>query len=239
MEDSYNQEHSQEQPPRLIAQADLSEPGNTQNRALLTEQALQVYYRGKGRAFSLAYVERLALEHRKLWLPLIGGGILACLCLLALMQTFNMPYRLLTGATIGAVGVWWGIRGSMALVVYEQRHHNDFLLSYVNKSLPTFIAFANRVIRRYPTPLGNYWLAVSLQEWAQLQQEGTLTLTAPKTCEPEEQASRKHLGPQELWLAIDPLEVGPRLRWTLREQVLTAALHDRLEIKEVSLPGYQ
>lgn len=215
-------------------------PANEKNRILLTDQSLQLHYRARSRAFSLAYIERIALEHRKLWLPLLGGGILTCFCLLALMHTFNMPYRLMGGAALGAFGMWWGIRGSMALVVYEQRqHHTDFLISHVSKSLPTFIAFANKLIRHYPQSLGEYCVTLSLEEWGRLQQMGSLTLTTPRRCMPAAMAYRQGLRADEFLLSFDPFQMGQRLQWMLEDHELTATLQGTVNATEFSLPNRQ
>lgn len=194
-----------------------------------------MYYRGKSRAFSLAYVERLSLEHRKLWLPLIGGGILASLCLLALFHTFNMPYRLLSGVAVGLFGLWWGYRGNTALVVYEQRHHTDYLLRKPFQALPVFIAFSNLIIRRYPQPLGQYSVALSAQEWEQLQKQGFIELKEPRACFPQEIAQWQQAGAGYYWGMFDPFLMGERLQWSLQGKELTAHLQGRLEAQQLQL----
>lgn len=214
--------HVQEPANLLVAKAYLSRQGDRNNQVLLSERTLQIHHRGKSRAFSLEYIQRIALEHRKLWLPLIGGGIVASLCLLALLHTFTMPYRLLTGAAIGIFAMWWGYRGNMALVVYEQRHHTDFLIPKVEQSLPVFIAFANRFIRRYPLPLQDYCVSLSLPEWQQIQQEGVVVLQQPRQCVAVEEALSQSPGPDHVWAVFEPLRIGARLQWTLQEQVLVA-----------------
>ncbi|EMR01584.1 hypothetical protein [Cesiribacter andamanensis] len=218
---------------QLIAYAYLSREGDHRNVLQLTEGALHIVYRGRNRAFSLAYIQQLALEHRKLWLPLIGGGILASLCLLALFQTFSMPFRLLSGVMAGLLLIWWGYRGSMALVVYEQRHHTDFLLPAQNKGLALFVAFANRLIRRYPEPLEQYCLPLSAVEWQQLQQEGVLELVQARDCQPRERLRYLPAAGLEYWLAFDPLRMGGRLRWSLQGQELLAQLQGRIARQEV------
>ncbi|AHM59988.1 hypothetical protein D770_08625 [Flammeovirgaceae bacterium 311] len=224
----------QERVSQLIARTPLVREGDAANQALLSEHALQIKHRGKSRAFSLQYVERLSLEHRKLWLPLIGGAIVASLCLLALLHTFTMPYRLLSGAAIGLLGVWWGYRGSMALVVYEQRNHTDFLLSRVAQPVPVFLAFANRLIRRYPQPLGNYCISLSIQEWQQINLRGNITLAEPRLCLQQEVALYQNAGSSALWVAFDPLRLGNRLQWSLEGQELQGRLSGTIRVQEVS-----
>jgi hypothetical protein len=228
---------------RLIAFAYLNRQGDARNLLQLTDGALHITYRGRHRAFSLAYVQQLALEHRKLWLPLIGGGILASLCLLALLQTFSMPLRLLSGVMAGFLLMWWGLRGSGALVVYEQRNRTDFLLPVENKSLPLFVAFTNRLIRRYPAPLGHYCFLASEQEVQQLQGRGALQLEEPRLCQPRD--SLRALPPigvtpsgeapqgRGYWLVLDPLRLGSRLHWSLRGQELQAHVQGRLVKQEI------
>lgn len=220
--------------PTLLAQTYLTKQGDSANRLLLTPQALQVYYRARGRAFSLEYIQHLALEHRKLWLPLIGGGILASLCFLALLHTFNMPYRLLAGGALGLLGVWWGYRGSMALVVYEQRHHTDFLIGHPAEGLPVFIAFANRLIKRYPQGLGNYCIVLTAAEWKQLQQARTLVLDMPRLSIPQQVAQHQDPGADAQWVAFDPFVLGPRLQWSLQGQELLAHLKGPLHLHELA-----
>lgn len=227
-----------EQSNLLIAQAPLGEKSDGNNRILLTERSLQVYYRGKSRAFGLEYVQRLNIEHRKLWLPLLGGGILASLCLLALLQTFTIPYRLMAGIAVGLFGFWWGYRGSLALVVYEQRHHTDFLLPKLTEPLSVFVAFANRLIRQYPRPLGNYCMQLSGQEWALLQQQGFLLLAQPRNCEPEEEVHQKGLPPDVRWVCFDPFTMGEQLQWRLEGGSLKTYLQGRLPAKAMWLVSF-
>ncbi len=219
----------------ILAQTYLSKQGDRGNSLLLSDQSLQVYYHNKGRAFGLEYVQYLALEHRKLWLPLIGGGILASLCFLALLKTFSMPYQLLTGAAVGLLGVWWGYMGTMALVVYEQRHHTDFLVRYPSDTLPVFIAFANRVIRRYPEPLGAYCVALAPDEWQQLQKNSKLELVSPRQCLPQDIAQRQNAGTGLQWAAFNPLLLGPRLHWSLNNQELATHLKGTIYAHEIWL----
>lgn len=233
-----SQQSSEGTAPQLIAYAYMAKEGDRRNVLQLTENALHITYRGKNRAFSLAYVQQLSLEHRKLWLPLIAGGIMSSLSLLALLHTFTMPFRLLAIALAGLVLMWWGYRGSMALVVYEQRHHNDFLLASPGPSLQLFIAFANRLIRRYPQPMGNYSLHVSVAEWQQLQQRGVLELEEPRFCMPEEWAQRQPADPEGVWLSFDPLRMGDRLQWSLQGKELVATLGGTLKRSELGLPNY-
>lgn len=211
----------------------MGKPGDSNNRMLLRERSLQVYYRGKGRAFALEYVQQLALEHRKLWLPLIGGGILASLCLLALLKTYNIPYRLLAGAAIGLLSCWWGYRGSMALVVYEQRHHTDFLIPAPAQSLQVFVAFANRLIRQYPQPLGEYCVALSMQEWEQLQKTGFVVLQEPRLCVPQQEAVVVSPGEGAYWALFDPFLLGERLQWSLEGSQLVARLQGEVASAEL------
>ncbi len=217
----------------VIAVSALEKEGDSQNRALLTEQSLHLYFRGKGRAFSLEYLQRLALEHRKLWFPLIGGGILASLCLLTLLHTFTIPYRLLAGATLGVLGMWWGYRGSMALVVYEANHHTDFLLREVAQNLPIFLAFSNRIIRRYPHSLGTYSIQISEEQWQQLQQHGSLVLPAAIPAIPLEYAMMKLPQGDSRWVAFDPFRLGSRLQWSMREQELVSLVSGTIYAYEV------
>lgn len=235
MEEKNIQQQQEGEAPRLIAYTFIQKQGDERNVLSLTENALHITYKGKHRAFSLAYLQEVALEHRKLWLPLIGGGILSSLCLLALLHTFSIPFRLLGGAAAGLLMMWWGYRGSMALVVYESRHHTDFLLNSAHQPLELFIAFANRLIRRYPQPMGNYCLELSFQEWQELQEQGQLQLEEARICIPEELSWRQPTGSDKYWLCFDPLRMGNRLQWSMRGKELEAYIQGPLRRNEVEL----
>ena len=160
-------------------------------KIMLSQEYLQVKHGNQHRAWSWEHISKLALETRKLWFPLIAGGIVATLCFVALFTTYKYPWWFMTGTVIGTLAAYYGWQNRTTLVVHEPKHHTDFILANANEELDIAVLLANRIAIRYPQPIGEVRLPVSeanigyIQEFAQLELKDKTRLYWPEERLPE------------------------------------------------------
>jgi hypothetical protein len=153
------------------------EAENAKDAIALSPEYLQIKAGSRNQAWAWQDVQRLSLQTRKLWLPLIGGTILATLCLIALFTTYKYPWWLMTGSVVGSLLAYYGWQPRPTLVVQENKHHTDFLLSKPAGSLPIYIALANRLAIRYPQDMGRLFLPLERSALQILAQGSSLRIT--------------------------------------------------------------
>lgn len=128
----------------------------------LTEEYIQLLYRGQLKVFNLTDVRRLSFNHRKLMLPLIAGGITATLSLVAVFKLNYNPWLTLSLLVAGCMATFIGYRGSWVLTIQEDRFHSDFYLKGISPALRSFIQYAGTFIGHQPK--GILYLTFSHEE---------------------------------------------------------------------------
>ena len=123
---------------------------NKEDKLWLTEEHLQLLYRGQLKVFALEEVRQLSFNHRKLMLPLIVGGVAATLSLVAIFKLFYNPWLMLSLLVAGCLAAFVGYRGSWVLTIEEEKVHTDLFLSSISPALRSFVQYANTFTGRKP-----------------------------------------------------------------------------------------
>ncbi len=137
-----------ENPENTYAICYLHRAGDERNKCILTSGHLIIIKKGKRYAFELEAIEVIIFSQRKMLLPLVAGGVVASLTILAIFNNiFNGWYTvILLFAALFALYAGW--LGYAALTVKDAVHYQDFRLNYISKNLEQFVNFANRVIKK-------------------------------------------------------------------------------------------
>lgn len=152
------------EPP--LAVCSLHRADDERNRCWLTAKHLVVLFRGRKYAFELAHVKNVALEQRRAWLPLIVGGIVAPLSLIALLLNLYNPWVLLYLFLPSLLLLYLGWLPYAVLAVHDAVKPHDFRLPFVSSNLRAFVRFANRMALT-----GNNYIyhVARAEDWAQAQ----------------------------------------------------------------------
>lgn len=207
-----------------------------QNRCWLTNQHLYVKTKGKIKRFDLERIQRLSVEQRRWWFPVVAGGILAPLSLVAILLNLYNPWWLIS-LLVGSMLLWyWGASQHMVLAVYQPHHRQDVSLSTVTPNLAAFVQFTNRFLhqglqRIYVQAEPNAWQ--SAQQSGRyvpdaLQKNGFISAYSPDQLE-------KVPASTVAWLEVDPLKVASPIRYENEGGQLVPRIYGPLPLLALTL----
>lgn len=125
-------------------------------------------YRGRHKVFEMEQISDLSFNHRKLMLPLILGGTVACLSLVAIFKAYYDPWLMLSLFTLGTLSAYFGYKGRWVLTVEEHKSYTDFFLKSITPNLKAFVAYANTFTGRQPK--GILYLPLTFARWKAAQE---------------------------------------------------------------------
>lgn len=118
------------------------------NKCLLTDQHLIILIKDYENIYPLHQIANIQLENRYSMFPLIAGGIMLPLSLIAIFKYLYDPWILIYILIIGGLSFYMGWLGHPVINIVSKGSVNDTLhLKYVSESLKTFINFTNQVIK--------------------------------------------------------------------------------------------
>lgn len=116
----------------------------------LTDKKLYISYNGKTSSFYLKSITALQLSFRRLILPILTGGIIAPLSLLALFLKAMNLFFAFTMFLIGILLLYYGYSGSYQ-IVFRLKHNVSvsFFVDEPAESLYQFVRYVNRFLRKF------------------------------------------------------------------------------------------
>lgn len=217
-----------------IAICYLYQANDEQNCLWLTKEHLYVKEKGKLRRFDLERVQRLGVEHRRWWFPVVAGGILAPLSLVAILLNLYNPWWLIS-LLMGAMLLWyWGATRHAVLAIHQHHHRQDIPLSVVTQNLQAFIRFTNRYLRR---GLLSLYIQAEPSDWQMAQQKGCY---APNVLQEKGFISAytelpKVITDNELWLAINPSGLAQPIQYQTEGNKLVPRIYGAIPLSAISL----
>ncbi|MEM9671581.1 MAG: DUF952 domain-containing protein [Bacteroidota bacterium] len=210
----------------------LLEEGDDRNRCWLTQEYFFVQQRGKLRRFDLRRIQYLAVEQRRWWFPVVAGGILAPLSLLAILLNLYNPWWLIS-LLVGSMLLWyWGATRHEVLSIHQSHHRQDIALTIVTPNLRAFVNFVNRFLRQGLLPL---YVKAEPQAWQEAQQSGSYRPAVLRengfiTAYSAEQAKSSGI-----WLSIDPLKVTTPIRYENEGDQLVPRIYGSIPLEAIIL----
>lgn len=153
----------------IVAKCYLKRDNDENNVCLLTESTLVIRYKGKSDHYFIHWVKNIAFKRRIFLIPIVFGGISASLAGIGLFQYFLNPWIMLSILFTSALAIYYGIQGSMALVIITPIKEYDYFISHVSENLRAFSAFA------YNQSMGNqidFYLIMTQNEYTETQANG-------------------------------------------------------------------
>ncbi len=217
-----------------IAICYLYQANDEQNRLWLTEEYLYVKAKGNLRRFDLERIQRLGVEHRRWWFPVVAGGILAPLSLVAILLNLYNPWWLIS-LLVGAMLLWyWGATRHAVLAIHQHHHRQDIPLSVVTQNVQAFIRFTNRYLRQ---GLRSLYIQAEPDAWQMAQQKGYY---APDVLQKKGFVSAYTELPKvavdnELWLAVDPSDLAQPIQYQTEGNKLVPRIYGSIPLAAISL----
>ncbi|MDF9800735.1 uncharacterized protein (DUF952 family) [Catalinimonas alkaloidigena] len=208
-----------------IAIAYLQQDEDKENKCILTSQRLIVIHRGRVNSFERHHIKDLGFSKRRIMLPLVSGGIMAPLSLLAIFLNLYNPWPLMFIFFLGLALFYLGWQQHPVLTVRDGVKEHDFFLKEATPNLRAFTSFARQVIFQ-----GSSWLfyPILLEEWVMIKEEEVfepkalkrknfLRLMNNKQLVRWRQQKRNKVAAYAI-LHIDPLKVKANIRYETTER---------------------
>lgn len=208
-----------------IAIAYLQQDEDRDNKCTLTSQRLVVIHRGTVNSFERHHIKSLDFSKRRIMLPLVSGGIMAPLSLIAIFLNLYNPWPLMFVFFLGLALFYLGWQQHPVLTVRDSVKEHDFFLQEVTPNLYAFVSFARQVIFQGSSLM---FYPVLLEEWEKvknkevfapeaLKKKNFLRLMNSKQLVRWRQQKRNKVAAYAI-LHIDPLKVKASIRYETTER---------------------
>lgn len=128
----------------IIAECPL-EKGSSNKMCYLSFERLLISTGARIHKFDLSQISKFAFKKKLLLLPLIFGGILAPLSLIALINDLLNVWTMLISFMAGSLLIYYGIEGRNTLSIVTNIKEYDFFIDSASKNLRAFLAFVEKI----------------------------------------------------------------------------------------------
>ncbi len=142
----------------------LSREGDAKNKCTLTRDEFLITRKARLYHYPVSQIQTVYLEKRKLLLPVIVGGILSPLSLLAIYENMFPPGILLPLFFAGLFMLYYGWSGAMALIIQTSARVYYIFMPNDTDHLTRFIAFSNTLIKSFNETTGEFYFYVLLSD---------------------------------------------------------------------------
>ncbi len=202
----------------------LQQANDEQNKCLLTEHELVVYYRGKVVNYPLANIKQLTFRFKRLIFPLLLGGIIAPFSLMGMFTQFSYGAGwLLATFMVGLLVFHYGWRGKNTFTITLPHGEEHFFINTITQNMLAFSRYVNTSLSQHDPRESMIYHIASPGHWQQ--QAGMATYTHPSlekegyihasTLQQVVPSWQKHFDTQAglLLLVIDPLLTGSEVKF--------------------------
>lgn len=135
----------------IIAQCPLEK--GSRKVCYLSFQKLILDINGRIYSYELNQIVRLSFQQKLLLLPLIFGGILAPLSLIALINDLLDTWTMLISFMVGSLLIYYGLEGRKTFSILTQVKEYDFFVNTVSKNIKAFILFVEKIKHQEGDPI--------------------------------------------------------------------------------------
>jgi hypothetical protein len=164
----------------VLALCYLYKEGDEKNKVLLSTEKLYVVHRRRIHEYELENIKDLGFNHRKIMMPLIVGGIMASLSMVAIFKDVFNPYIVMSMVMAGLGLFYFGWTGQLFFTVTTKIKDYDFSIPAPTENLKAFIEFildAGLLGRRADGGKLSFYLVFDRQFWeSQQEKPGTIKL---------------------------------------------------------------
>lgn len=124
----------------------LREEGDENNKCIYTDKYLIVTIKGKRHYFELTNLKGIEIHARKLLLPLVFGGFVVPLSLVAIFRDYFDPYVIILTIFVGLYSIYIGWSGIDQLSVNLKNEVLNFSLPALTDHFKAFVKYVNATL---------------------------------------------------------------------------------------------
>lgn len=147
----------------------LSQEGDIKNRAFLTDQSVIFSRKGRIYRYERGAIKSVSLRQRIFLMPIIAGGIMTPLAIVALINDMGNLWILLIMILTGMFLLYYGIVGGPAITITTSVKEYDIFLSFISPQVRSFVRYINWQLLSQDD---NLYMEVSQEMWKRIQQQG-------------------------------------------------------------------
>jgi len=197
---------------RIIAFCYLQSANNEKNRCNLWERYLEVIYKDKSHIFPLDAFTGITFSLKKIWLPLVFGGLLASLSAVALFKELTNPWYTFISMLTGLLLFYYGHQGTQVMTVLSGADQTHF---FIGRLTPNLESFRNFVLDyRFDRDSKSIYLLLpndAFQEGVDLM-PGNFGWNTFR-CLTKSQSRNIEINSSKVMLEIDPLKVDAEIKF--------------------------
>ena len=171
---------------------------------------------------------QIFFKQKKLLFPLILGGVVGSLFLIA---GFNFLINSWLALIVGLAGIllfYYGWTGKQALVVHTKVKEYDIFINQVTSPLEAFVSMVNQSFILGKSKTIRYYLRLTEEAWQDASSKGYITplpLGLPLD-------TSQNISNEELLFSIDPTEVPNPINYCMEEtsQTIVPYIFERIDI---------
>lgn len=216
------------QSPHILAICSIDKVDDDQNKCALTRDHLYITRKGKQHVFELDQVTQIVFKQKKLLLPIVFGGIVGSLFLIA---GFNFLINIWLALIIGLAGIllfYYGWVGRQALVLYTKVKEYDIFIDQVTSPLEAFISMINKYFILGKSKTIKYYLILTEEAW----QEASLQQYITPPAKGLRLSTDPYVSGNGLVFSIDPTEISNPINYHLEEssQTIVPFIFEQIDI---------
>ena len=199
----------------------LLKEGDERYKCFLTDDELVVVYLKREEHYPLDILTNIDFGHKKMLLPLVGGGILAILSFLMIFRNLFNPWLSLLALVIGTLALYAGWEGRPSLTVSTPAYEHHFLLRSISPNLKAFRKFLLNFMHNQRHQSNR--LYVVLEERQMLEKGKDLHLpsgTDSFQAYTDNQFKNLQETRQEKAIEIDPMKINAPIRYQMQNNEL-------------------
>ena len=203
----------------ILAFCYLKNLDDERNRCNLRNRSLEVILKGKSHFFAIDSLTGINFQPKKLWFPLIFGGLLASLSTVALIKELMNPWYTFSALLAGLFFFYYGNQGTQIMTISSGPDQTHFFVGKVSANLQAFRDFV--LDYRFDRQGKSIFLAWPKDKWhvgedlfpSQIAKDHLL-------CMSKRQADLYEKKEDEMILEIDPIKVTAEVRYEYSEKTM-------------------
>ena len=220
------------QASHIIAICYIEKDKDEQNKCSLSNEYLYITRKGKSYSFELDQVSSLVFKQKRLLFPLIVGGIVGSLFLIA---GFNFLINIWVAMIVGLAGMlvfYYGWVGSKTLTITAKIKEYDIFINGATPPLEGFVAMVNDHFILGKSKNITYYLSIAEELWQDCLHKGYID--SPASGLKLDISSRTIVGRA---IPINPTKVSNEINYKLDESTnkVVPYIFGRVEVAHLSL----
>ena len=217
----------------ILAKCYIYERNNEENICYLSKDNLFVKNKGILSHFPLDSIMNISFKQKILLMPIIFGGIMAPLALIALFNGLYSVWLMLSLMMGGLALLYYGIEGGNTLSVQTNVKEYDFFLRSVSPNLKSFVSFVINYQHRGDEAL-IYYFTLPHKTWKEAEEQGYVHLDTPLVLS----SQRLKLEEGFVLLAINIAETNSQVTYTMDPHLnkLMPTIEKRVSVSDIIIP---